>query len=150
MKILTSLLSFVAKRFKDLNDLPPLFFRLILAYGFFSPAMHKLMNFENVVIWFTNMGFILPRINAYLATGTELVGFVLLFLGLMTRLIALPLMFVMIVAIFAVHWSNGFSAAHNGFEIPFYYFLMLFSLAVTGSGKFSLDHYFSKSSNSDY
>lgn len=46
----------------------------------------------------------------------------------------------MLVAIFAVHFDNGFTASHNGFEIPLYYLLMLFALVVYGPGKLSIDH----------
>ncbi len=60
--------------------------------------------------------------------------------------IALPMMFVMVVAIFTTHISNGFAAGDNGFEIPLYYFLMLFALVVYGSGKFSLDYLLSRKS----
>jgi putative oxidoreductase len=81
----------------------------------------------------------LPKLNAFLATGTETAGFVLIFLGLATRLISIPLMVVMIVAITTVHLGNGFEAGNNGFEIPIYYLLMLFSLLITGPGKISLD-----------
>ncbi len=35
---------------------------------------------------------------------------------------------------------EGSAAGDNGFEIPLYYFLMLFALVVYGSGKFSLDY----------
>jgi putative oxidoreductase len=123
-----------------LSDLPPLFFRLILAYGFYEPAKNKINNFEDIAQWFDSLGFPFPLLNAYLAGVTELLGFILLFLGLGTRLIAAPLMFVMIVAITTVHWSNGFAASDNGYEIALYYFLMLFSLLVTGPGRISLDH----------
>lgn len=75
-----------------------------------------------------------------LAMTTEVLGIVLLTLGFGTRVIALPMMFVMVVAIFTTHISNGFAAGDNGFEIPLYYFLMLFALVVYGSGKFSLDY----------
>jgi putative oxidoreductase len=71
---------------------------------------------------------------------TEVLGIILLTLGFGTRVIALPLMFVMVVAIFTTHISNGFAAGDNGFEIPLYYILMLFALVVYGSGKFSLDY----------
>ncbi len=75
-----------------------------------------------------------------LAMSTEVLGIVLLTLGFGSRVIALPMMFVMVVAIFTTHISNGFAAGDNGFEIPLYYFLMLFALVVYGSGKFSLDY----------
>lgn len=121
------------------KDLPPLLFRLILAYGFYGPAMMKLGNINGIIEWFSGMGMPFPALNAYLATATEVSGFVLLFLGLGTRLISIPLIFVMIVAIFTVHIGNGFEAGNNGFEIPLYYLLMLFSLIITGPGRLSLD-----------
>ena len=124
---------------KKLKDIPPLLFRLVLAYGFYGPATMKLQNFNGIVEWFTSMGIPLPKLNAFLATGTETVGFVLLFFGLATRIISIPLMVVMVVAIATVHMGNGFEAGNNGFEIPFYYILMLFSLLITGPGKISLD-----------
>ena len=122
-----------------LQDLPPLFFRLILAYGFFGPAMMKLQNVSGIAEWFASMGMPFPTLNAYLATATETAGFVLLFLGLATRIISIPLIVVMLVAIFTVHIGNGFEAGSNGFEIPLYYLLMLVSLIITGPGKISLD-----------
>ena len=122
-----------------LADLPPLLFRLILAYGFYEPAMRKISNINAIAEWFAGMNYPLPTLNAYFATFTETSGFILLFLGLGTRIIAIPLSVVMLVAIFTVHLGNGFSAGSNGFEIPFYYLLMLFSLIISGPGKYSID-----------
>ena len=124
---------------EKLKDLPPLFFRIVLAYGFYGPATMKLKNFGGIVEWFTSLGLPLPKLNAFLATGTETAGFVLIFLGLATRIISIPLMIVMVVAIITVHVGNGFEAGNNGYEIPIYYMLMLFSLLITGPGKYSLD-----------
>jgi len=135
MKILNNIINYLEK----LKDLPPLLFRIVLAYGFYGPAMMKLKNFNGIVEWFSGMGMPLPKLNAILATGTETAGFVLIFLGLATRLISIPLMVVMIVAITTVHLGNGFEAGNNGFEIPIYYLFMLFSLLITGPGKISLD-----------
>ena len=124
---------------EKLGDIPPLLFRLILAYGFMGPALMKIGNIDGIASWFESLNYPLPTLNAYLAAFTETSGFILLFLGLGTRIISIPLMFVMLVAIFTVHLPNGFEAANNGFEIPLYYLLMLFSLLITGPGKFSLD-----------
>ena len=130
-------------KFRDtvssLSDLPQLFFRLILSYGFYEPAMKKLNNFDAIVQWFGSLGMPFPTVNAVLATATETSGFILLFLGLGTRLISIPLIVVMIVAIVTVHLPNGFSAGNNGYEIPLYYMLMLISLIITGPGRLSLD-----------
>ena len=137
----------IISQLKKLKDLPPLFFRLVLAYGFYGPATMKLKNFGGIVEWFTGMGMPLPKLNAFLATGTETAGFILVFLGLATRIISIPLIIVMIVAIATVHMGNGFEAGSNGFEIPIYYILMLFSLLITGPGKISIDSLIKNSLN---
>lgn len=114
--------------------------RLTLAYGFYGPAMQKWADMSSVAGWFGELGIPFPMLNAYMAATTELLGVVLLSLGLFTRLISLPLMVVMIVAITTVHITHGFSAGDNGFEIPLYYMLFLAIFASFGAGKFSLDH----------
>ncbi len=134
----------IGDRLTVLKDLPPLFFRLILAYGFYGPATMKLQNIHSVAEWFGSLGIPFPVFNAYLSTGTEITGIILLPLGLATRFISIPMMISMLVAIFTVHISHGFEASNNGFEIPLYYLLMLFALMVNGAGKFSLDHLVSK------
>ena len=125
---------------EKLHDVQLLLFRIILAIGFYGPAMMKVKNLEGVAEWFGSMSYPFPLVSATLAMTTEVLGVLLLILGFGTRVIALPMMFVMLVAIFTTHISNGFAAGDNGFEIPLYYFLMLFALVVYGSGKFSLDH----------
>jgi len=131
----------VNKRLSALAGLTPLFFRLILVYGFFGPAIQKLNNFQSVVEWFnTGLHLPFPLVNAVLAVSTETAGCVLLALGLATRFISIPLMVTMVVAIATVHYGNGFTCANNGFEIPFYYLVMLLSLVFTGAGQLSLDH----------
>lgn len=126
------------------KDLPLLLLRLTLAFGFFEPAMMKLKDINSISEWFKSIGIPMPLLNAYLATFTEVVGVILLTLGLFSRLISIPLMFVMLIAIFTVHFANGFAAGNNGFEIPLYYLIMLFAVMVYGSGKFSLDYLFEK------
>jgi putative oxidoreductase len=122
------------------QNLSLLLARLTIAYGFYEPAMKKWSDITSVGDWFGSLGIPFPHFNAYLAAGTELLGVVLLTLGLFTRLISLPLIIVMIVAITTVHLSHGFSAGDNGFEIPLYYMLFLAIFASFGAGKFSLDH----------
>ncbi|CAA6813960.1 MAG: DoxX family protein [uncultured Sulfurovum sp.] len=114
--------------------------RLAVAYGFYEPAMQKWSDIDSVSQWFGSIGIPFPTVNAYLAASTELLGVVLLTLGLFTRLISLPLMIVMIVAITTVHLTHGFSAGDNGFEIPLYYMLFLGLFASFGAGKLSFDH----------
>jgi putative oxidoreductase len=125
-------------------DLTLLLIRIVLAYGFYSTAVMKWNNITGVAEWFGSLGIPMPTLNAYLAASTESVGVVLLSLGLATRLISIPLIIVMIVAIVTVHWANGFEAGNNGYEIPLYYLLMLLTLLIKGAGKISLDRIFKK------
>lgn len=134
----------VEKITDNFQSISLLFARLTLAYGFYEPAMKKWQGIDNVAGWFGSMGIPFPTINAYMAATVETLGVVLLTLGLMTRLISIPLIVVMLVAIFLVHFPNGFSAAENGFEIPFYYMLFLMIFTSFGAGKISLDNLFFK------
>ncbi len=127
-------------RFEEAGkNLSLLILRLVLAYGFFEPALTKWRDINAVGDWFASMNYLLPYLNAYLAAGVEALGVVLLVLGLFTRQISALLMVVMLVAITTVHLANGFDAGNNGFEIPFYYFVMLFVLLTHGPGKYSVE-----------
>jgi putative oxidoreductase len=138
-KIMTIHRSFTNKM-EMAKDLPLLAIRIVLAYGFWGPATMKWNNIDGIIQWFEGMNMPFPTLNAYMATATEMAGVFLLLSGLLTRLISIPLMVVMLVAIFTVHYSNGFEAGENGFEIPLYYLIMLFTLLVYGGGRLSLDN----------
>ncbi|MFP4664434.1 MAG: DoxX family protein [Bacteroidales bacterium] len=129
-----------------LRDLPLLFLRLILAYGFYKPAMGKIKDIQAVGQNFESMGIPAPMLSGYLVGITEFLAVWLFLLGLGTRLISIPVMITMLVAIFAVHWQAGFAASAGGFEIPLYYFLMAFTLFVIGPGRISIDHLIGKKS----
>ena len=114
--------------------------RLAVAYGFYEPAVKKWQDIDGIATWFGSMGIPFPTLNAYMAATTELLGVVLLTLGLFTRLISVPLLVVMVVAIVTVHLAHGFSSGNDGFEIPLYYMMFLFIFAAHGAGNYSLDH----------
>ncbi len=88
--------------------------RLYLAPIFWMAGMSKLNAFDNTVDWFGNpdwgLGLPFPWCMAFLATVTELAGAILLTLGLFTRLISIPLIITMLIAIICVHWDNGWQA----------------------------------------
>jgi len=129
---------------EKLQSVSLLFLRLILAYGFYEPAKMKWSDISSVAEFFGSIGLPLPMLQAYLAASTEALGVLLLTLGLATRLVSIPLIIVMIVAIVAVHLPHGFSSGDNGFEIPLYYMLMLFVLLTHGAGKLSADYFLYK------
>ena len=125
-------------KLSGLRDIPLLAMRLILAYGFWTPAMMKWKDIDAIAAWFASMNYPMPTFNAYAAATTELMGAILLLIGFGTRIISIPLIVVMLVAIFTVHLGGGFDAGNNGFEIPLYYIIMLFTLLVYGGGRISL------------
>lgn len=131
----------IINRSYRIKDFVLLGVRWVLAYGFFNPAIMKLKDVDSIAEWFESIHIPFPVFNAYLATGTELFGVVLLTLGLLNRWISIPLIITMIIAIVTVHFGNGFDAGDNGFEIPLYYILMLLTLLSFGAGKYSLDQF---------
>lgn len=141
----------LTNRLQQLNSIPLLLIRLVLAYGFYIPAKMKWADINSIAEWFGSMHIPAPLLNAYLAAGTEAAGVVLLVLGLGTRLISIPLIITMLVAIKTVHWTNGFEAGNNGYEIPLYYIIMLITLLIMGPGKWSVDtllhRYFNKTAS---
>lgn len=96
------------------DGIAPLLLRLYLAPVFMQAGWTKFQSFDDTAAWFGNpdwgLGLPFPELMTFLAAGTELVGGALLLLGLATRLISIPLMFTMLVAIFLVHWPNGWLA----------------------------------------
>ena len=101
-------------RLQYLDGLAPLAIRLYLVPVFWMAGTQKIAGMENTIEWFGNaewgLGLPFPWLMAHLAAYTEAIGALLLLLGLATRWISVPLMITMIVAIFAVHWDNGWAA----------------------------------------
>lgn len=89
-------------------------FRLYLAPIFWMAGTSKLNSFAGTVEWFGDtewgLGLPFPWLMAVLATAAELIGAILLALGLFTRFISLPLIVTMVIAIVFVHWDNGWQA----------------------------------------
>ena len=99
---------------KAIDFVGPLALRLYLVPVFWAAGMNKFNSFEDTAAWFGNpdwgLGLPFPTLLAGLATGTELLGAIALLVGLGTRWFAIPLMVTMLVAIFMVHWHNGWQA----------------------------------------
>jgi len=141
--------------------LPALFLRLILAWEFWEAGVMK-YNGNN---WFNGIqdsfpfpfNVIDPSISWFLATWAELIGAVLLVVGLFTRFASLSLIILTIVAALAVHWPDsygslgelwkGYAITNKGFgnfKLPLLYLLMLLPLLFNGAGKASIDHILKK------
>lgn len=92
----------------------PLALRLYLAPIFWLAGTSKFNAFEDTAAWFGNpdwgLGLPFPTLMTFLAASTETLGAILLLFGFGIRWISIPLMFTMLVAIFAVHWRHGWQA----------------------------------------
>ena len=104
----------IIKKLRHADGLPLLLLRLYLAPVMVQAGWNKASNFEDIVSWFGNedygLGLPFPFVMALLATAAELVGGVFLLLGGLTRLVSIPLMVTMIVAMVSVHAENGWLA----------------------------------------
>lgn len=128
-------LSFTGK----LAWLPPLVVRLAVGVLFLRSGWGKLGNLDGVTEYFASLHIPAPHANAILAASTELVGGIALVVGLLTRLVSLPLIVTMIVAIITAKWAEVESlSGFLGLE-EFLLILLLGWLAVAGAGAISLD-----------
>lgn len=101
-----------------LDFLAPLLLRLYLAPVFWMAGTKKFSNFSETAEWFGNaewgLGLPAPYLLVFLVALFETLGALLLLFGLATRLIALPLMVIMVFAAITTHWSNGWLAVATG------------------------------------
>ncbi len=125
----------------DARTAPYAAFTLRIALGamFIAHALLKVFVFTlpGTVQFFESIG--LPGMLAYVTIGAELVGGVLLILGIGTRWVAALLIPVLLGATWA-HASNGwlFTAPNGGWEYPAFLTVAALAQALLGSGAFSL------------
>ena len=81
-----------------------------------------------------------PAVVMRLPQGlTEVIGGLLLAIGLFTPLAAAVIASVMLVAAVTVHWKNGFFITSGGYEFNLVLGVVALSVAFTGPGALSLD-----------
>jgi len=137
--------------------LPQLALRAIVGWEFFEAGLAKLGGenwFAAVQADFPFPFSVLPvDLSWFMATWTELVGGIAIWLGLATRFWAAGLVILTIVAIAGVHWPaewhtlsglwQGYAITDKGFgnyKLPLILLVMLMPLLLSGAGKASLDH----------
>lgn len=75
-----------------------------------------------------------------LAVFAEVVCSTFIFIGLGTRIAAVPLIATMLVAAFVANWDSPFGKK----ELALLYLFIYITLLILGSGKYSLDFLFSR------
>ena len=126
-------------RTKTAEWLPQLLTRVFVGYFFLETGWGKVHNLDAMTERFRDWGIPFPAFNAALSGWTELVGGALIIVGLATRLISIPLIINMVVAIVSVKLKK-LEGANDFFELdePLYA-LAFFWLVYSGAGKVSLD-----------
>ena len=113
---------------------------IIFKYGLEIFSADKMKGY---IDWLTDLNFPAPEAMAYTGKVCELVGGLLMTLGLLTRVAAIPLIITMSVIGF-IMGEPEFLAADGSILL----LLIFFHFLLTGPGKLSLDHLlFSKRKN---
>lgn len=126
-------------------DLAPLVLRVVVGAIFALHGYQKLMaGVPGIAGFLGSLGFPAPEVFAVLLIAAELIGGIMLILGLFTHWTAKILAVVALVALLTVHLKNGFFMATGGYEFILLIFVASLSLMITGAGKWSLDHQLAK------
>jgi putative oxidoreductase len=124
----------------SLDWLAPLMVRIYFGYFWTETGWGKIHNLDAFTQRFIGWGIPYPHFSAALSGYTEWTGGILIMLGLLTRLVSIPLMFNMLVAIVKVKVKevtgiNDFAEMDEAL-----YIFILFWLMMAGPGRVSVDH----------
>ncbi len=130
-----------------LLDWSPLFIRFALGSVFLVSGVGKLfavgpkaMGISGFAGFLGSLGVPLPALFAWFVATLELVGGLLLLVGLFTRYAAVLLAIDMLVATWLVHLPNGFAVGNGGYEYTLVLALVSVALVFSGPGRLALEH----------
>jgi len=113
----------------------------VAAGGIFIPHgyVKLFVNFEGTTAFFTNIGLEPAGLLVAYVGAVEFFGGILLVLGLLTRPVAALAAINLAIAMFYVHWSNGFFWNKSGFEFPLLWALIMIVIFIRGGQNLSID-----------
>ncbi|WP_226678354.1 DoxX family protein [Mesobacillus jeotgali] len=126
-------------------DLGLLIIRLVIGILFIGHGAQKLFGWfggyglKGTGGWFDSIGMKPGVTMALLAGLAELLGGILLAVGLLTPLAALMIAGTMLMAIIKVHAPNGLWSTSNGYEYNLTLMAVAIGLALIGPGKYAID-----------
>jgi putative oxidoreductase len=129
--------------------------RLVVGYGFFAHGLAKLERGPDHFVEIVQaIGVPMPYLMAQLTIYVELVCGLLMIAGAFVPLIALPMLAVLLVALFTVHIQFGFTSIKlvevtaagpkfgpPGMEADLLYIACLATLVAAGPGPLSIDNW---------
>jgi putative oxidoreductase len=136
-----------------LQQWTPLPLRLVIGFGFMAHGWAKLSRGpEGFAKLLQQIGAPLPEATAWTSTLIEVLGGLAILAGALVAAVSVPLIVMMLVAMFTVHLRYGFSAINTigltadgpqfgppGYEINLLYIAGLLALVLGGAGPFSID-----------
>ena len=136
----------------------PVVLRLIVGYGLVAHGIAKLLRGpEAFVAVVQAMHVPAPWLMAWLTIVTELVGGIAVLVGAFIWLASVPILVVLLEAMFKVHWPYGFSSIKllaitpagaqfgpPGYEINLLYAACVVALVLSGPGPLSVDGVFAR------
>jgi putative oxidoreductase len=131
----------------------PLPLRLMIGYGFMAHGWAKLSRGPaGLAKLLEQIGAPLPEVTAWVSTLVEVLGGLAILAGAFVAAVSIPLIVMMLVAMFTVHLRYGFSAINTigltadgpqfgppGYEVNLLYIAGLLALILGGAGPFSID-----------
>lgn len=124
---------------KTIRFIPELLSRLTVGYVFAESGWGKLHHLSRTIDYFTSLGIPSPKIQAPMVAGLEFLCGILLVLGLATRLAAIPLIGIMLVAIKMAKWDEVTDISTFVGLSEYLYLVILFWLLAEGAGRLSVD-----------
>lgn len=122
--------------------------RLYWGWQFFQTGWGKLQDISKPIDYFTQLGIPFPTFNAYFIGYTECVGGILLFIGLASRLISIPLVIDMCVAYIIADkeaLKSIFSDPGKFYAAdPYTFWFAALLVLIFGPGKISVDYLIAK------
>ena len=134
-------------------NIPAMLCRLAVGLIFLSEGIQKYL-FPGTLGTgrFAKIGFSNPSFWAYFTGTFEIICGVLILIGLLTRLAAIPLLIIMIVAFITTKYpelvEKGFWFMAHDYRTDFAMTLLLIFLLIFGGGNYSMDHKIQQKSES--
>lgn len=94
---------------------------------------------EGTAGFFGQMGLVPTTFWVWVIALLEFVGGIMLVVGFLTRPVAAMVVGFMAVAVFYVHWGNGFFWNKGGYEYPLMWGLLALAIVFRGAGAMSVD-----------
>lgn len=122
-----------------------LILRLVIGLLFMGHGLQKLFGWfgggglEGTTSFFESLNVYPAKAWALIASLSETLGGLCLFLGFLTPFAAAVIIGVMLMAILKVHWQNGLWVTNNGIEYTLINITIAAVLGLAGPGAYALD-----------